>query len=224
MPSDPRSSSANASGVVVRLVPVPLEGKITVRFLGPCVGILTHGTKWKQAVACPGEQHCPATLHRSKTIWKGYAPAEVWEENPIRLWVPCVVEITEHLWEMMHEHTLRGSVWMLERVSEGRRTHIVQGVMVDQLDPRTLRSDVQVQTVVCRVWKSSHIFFGAKPLIPPRQTLTATIDTEPITASPLAEPKDIPGTPEWEAARETARALLKGQLKPSKNGNGKVPH
>jgi hypothetical protein len=146
--------SAQQAGVVVRLVAVPLVGSITVRFLGPCVGILTHG-KFKKAVACPGEEHCPATTHRSQTIWKGYSPVEVWEELPIRLWIPAVLEITEHLWESMHAVKLRGTVWVMNRVCEGKRDRIAEGLMVDKIDPATLRTDVLVEPVVCRVWRSS---------------------------------------------------------------------
>lgn len=223
VPEGRGTSAQGKPGVVVRLVSVPLDGSITVRCLGPCQGILTHG-KWRKAVACPGEESCPATTHRSTTIWKGYAPVEVWEEVPIKLWVPAVLEITEHLWEAMHERKLRGTVWVLNRVSDGRRDKICEGLMVDKLDPLTLRTDVLVEPVVCRVWRSAHIKFGALPLIKPRQTLLASVDTAPVTATPPVDPREVPGTPEWEEDRRRANELVKAALKPSKNGNGKARH
>jgi len=203
----------------VCLLSVPKEGTATVRLLGPASGILTHWAK-KRPLACPGANACPQMVHRLSTVWKGYAPAEVWCDAPKRHWQPVVLEITERLWEVLSGQALRGQVWQLGRVAGDRGRIEVTGRLLDLLDPRTLRTDVQVQPVVCRVYRTTEIAWDVRPVMPARQVLAPIADAPPPTAAAAVDPREIEGTPEWQADRAAAKAAIQAALKHGPNGNG----
>jgi hypothetical protein len=165
-------------------------------------------------------------IHRVKPVWKGYCPAECWQEQPYAAWWPCVLEVTERLWEKMEGITLRGTVWVIERVpGEGKRTEVT-GAMIDRCDTAKLRTDVDIKPVVYRVYRTMQIEFGVKPVMPPRQMLLPSSDAPPPTAAPPVDPRNIEGTPEWKADRAAAHAALQRALKnrgvsvPTGNGKG----
>lgn len=183
----PGGGSAPSLGQQVSLLSVPAEGSCTVRLLGPCRGILTHWSKIRP-IACAGLPLCPLVTHRLSTCWKGYAPAELWRESPHRDYWPCVLEITERLWELLHEHTLRGQVWELFRVLGDHRRVEVSGRLVDLVDPRGLRDDVRVEPVVCRVYRTTDIAWDVGPVMPPRQVLGPVVDAPPPDSVPRSRP------------------------------------
>jgi hypothetical protein len=196
------------NGRHVSLLSVPKEGRTTVRLLSAAMGILTHWVK-RRPLACSGIATCPQALHRCTVTWKGYAAAEQWVDAPHARWYPCVLEITERLWESMMAVQLRGSVWQLERVAGPSGRIEVAGQVVDLVDPRKLRTDVDVRSVVCRVYRTTEIAWGVLPLLPPRQMLEPSLDVAPPTAALPTDPKTIVGTPEWEADQDEVRKQLK---------------
>lgn len=208
----------------VELLSVPKQGTVTVRFLGPCVGILTHWPARRHngratpPIACGGPLACPNVVHRLSTCWKGYAPCEAWREEPMRRWFPFVLEITERLWELLHKETLRGQQWELFRVANERGNVEVSGRCLDLLDPRTLRTDVQIEPVVCRVYRTTQIEWGVQPVMPPRQFLKPSDGPPPPTAAPPMDPRKIVGSPEWEQDQAEAKAALKAALRTMKGG------
>jgi hypothetical protein len=217
--AEPRGGSAPTPAQQVSLLSVPKAGTATVRLLGHARGILTHWAK-KRPLACPGPVLCPSVVHRLSTVWKGYAPAELWREAPFRDWMPCVLEITERLWELMHGHALRGEVWELFRAAGDHGRVEVSGRLLDLLDPRGLRADVQVEPVVCRVYRTTEIAWDVGPVLPARQLLLPVTDAPPPTALPGVDPRTVVGTPEWETDQAIARAALKAALSKTGNGNG----
>jgi hypothetical protein len=204
-------------GAHVRLLSVPKEGSCTVRLLGPGQGILTHFTP-KRPYACPGADRCQVSIHRASTTWKAYAPAELWRDVPYRDWLPVVLEITERLWESMNATALRGQIWSLWRVGGDRKSQEVTGELLDIVEPQLLRTDVEVVPVVCRVYRTNEIQWGVRPFLPPRQVLTPAVDCPPPNAAKTVDPREIPGTPEYEADQIEARARLKAALAGKQNG------
>jgi len=101
----------NPSVRPVRVVSVPIEIPLVVRFLGPVMGLETH---WKSSrtIPCPGVDTCPPALHRLGTIWRGYSAAESWDDAA-HVWRPSVLEVTECLEETLRGRDLRGEVWAL---------------------------------------------------------------------------------------------------------------
>lgn len=207
------------------LLPVPKQGIITVRFLGPCAGILTHWEKSRRkgekgiGYACPGEQHCQPAIHRLSTCWKGYAPVDLWEESPHRRWHPWVLEITERLWDLLKTETLRGQMWKLFRVTNERGNVEVSGSLLELVEADELRTDIDIKPVVCRVFRTTLIAWGAKPVMPAAQIVGPSYGAPPPTASSPLAPHLIEGTPEYKAAKIEAMRHVREQLTRS-NGNG----
>jgi len=216
----PRMGTGNnpSQATPVRLHSVPEGEKSTVRPLGTALGILTHWTP-KRPYACPGARNCQATIHRGPTVWKGYAAAELWRDLPFRDWLPIVLEITERLWESMSATALRGQIWSLWRVGGDRKSKEVTGELLDIVEPKILRTDVEVAPVVCRVYRTSEIEWGVKPFLPARQLLAPISEQPPPNAAETVDPRSIPGTPEYEADQAATRELIRQSL--ARNGNGK---
>lgn len=99
-------------GGQVRILRVFPGDALTVRFLDGYSGFGTHfhGTR---SYACLGGGLCLPNVHRSGTIWKGWAPVECWHLNPQPCWVPWVLEITEALEETLFKRSLRGKFGVL---------------------------------------------------------------------------------------------------------------
>lgn len=53
-------------------------------------------------------------IKRQDLVWKGYVAAEAYEQRQ-NLWLPCVLEITEHMELDLRGEPLRGQVWSVTR-------------------------------------------------------------------------------------------------------------
>lgn len=173
-----REQSAPGELIPLEMVSVPQEGFHVLRFLDEYRGILTHWGK-KRALACPGEDNCPSTTHRGRTIWKGYCAAEYWRDRPYEDWAPCVFEVTERLAELMTGHVLRGEVWKVLRQVGRNQTKEVFGECVDEVNADRLRKPFSVEPVVCRVFGTRDIAFDVEPYLPPRQFFVASAGDRP---------------------------------------------
>lgn len=204
--------------VEVEMLSIPDEGQITVRFLSEARSILTHRVG-EDTLACPGEKYCPSATHRAKTLWKAYAAVERWRDVPFEDWIPEVLEITERLWERLAGRVLRGEVWTLKR-EVGRSGHKeCVGEHVDTINEEHLRSDVVLETTVCRVYRTDNILWDVDPFLPVRQILAPSHGERPRhLAPPAAKEKGISGA-EYKALKERLAAEGKGTLV-NATGNG----
>lgn len=204
MPKRRHPAIPPGANVPLRLESCPREGVIRVRFLGPWRGALIHKPKKDVQVACPGAADCPAAMHRSKTQWKGFAPAEWWREGQYQDWCPCVFEITQHLGELMHGAELRGTIWRIERRVGEFGANEVHGEMIGEVDGDSLRPPFTVLPTIVRVFGTVDIALDVPPNIPPRLILP------PIAGGPppdLVEPKKAKALGDL-----TMREMMKQQL------------
>jgi len=219
-----RGPFQNPTGVPVylELTSVPQEGSITVIFLANSIGVNIHWPR-RTPVPCPGHVHCKTDVHRSRTVWKGYAAVEIWRPKPHADWCPTVLEITERLDELLKGRDYRGEVWSLFRQS-GRQGHAeVTGHLLQTRASDSCRDPFRVEGVVQRIYRTPHIDFGAESPLPPRVFLAPSQMDPPPTTGTEHQSNDRPPT---EAEKQEFRrkiAEMNGQRRspqPSHSGNG----
>lgn len=166
-----------SASTAVQVVEVKPSVPITVRFLGPCQGLLTH---WHagRSHPCPGPGECPQAIHRARTVWRGYAPAEVWDESA-RLWRPGVQPITEALEEVLRGRTLRGEVWILARSQEGKKSGPLEGVYCERQQEECLSACFDILPVLLRFYHCSTLLLGVANPMPAKLTLEAAAGPAP---------------------------------------------
>jgi hypothetical protein len=155
----------------VQVVQIPANVPVTVRFLAGYQGLLTHwlnGRSWP----CAGPVDCPAAQHRARTLWRGYAPGETWDQTQ-RLWFPGVVPLTEALEEVLRGRELRGEVWLLTRHQEGKKQGTVEGMYCETQEEATVSQPFDIVPILLRFYHCSSLLLGvpnpmpAKVVIPP---------------------------------------------------------
>lgn len=210
------ADSAPGEKVQIQIVKVPTAGILTVRFLGPILGTLTHWVGY--SVACLGE-HCPPKAHNSRQIWKGYAAVE-WVKFATRaVWVPAVLEITENLYWQLGSDNPRGETWQLTRASVAQKRAECRGKFLQRVEPRTLRCDVEVEPAVFRLYRTRAVVFGAEPPFGDRQQLDARPVAQDLAAV-LQPARAEPERPATAEQKEEIRRLARGEPLPNGNGNG----
>jgi hypothetical protein len=189
--------------VAIRIESCPQEGKATVRFLGPYYGTFTHFQK-KGSVPCAGDAgECPASLHKNRKIWKGFAAAEFYRGGAYDDWCPCVWEVTESLNEVLDGISLRGTVWQISRVPGDCGKPEVSAILVATVDERSIRSAFDVLPAVSRIYGFLPMQWGVKSHIPPRLRLEPSKGEAPPNVAP-SQASGKKGT-EARSPEETAR-------------------
>lgn len=205
-----RPSVAPGENVPVELIATPDEGTLTLRWIGPIRGILTHWGK-SASLACPGRADCPSTIHRGKTFWKGYAAVEYYRGGQYRDWAPAVFEVTERLYDVLDGAILRGTIWVVKRqVGLGGQKEVT-GEQTGECNEECLRQPWSVEPVVCRIYRSTHILFDVEPLMPKRIVLPPSLGTDPF-AMPDAKAVQAGENPSSYAV--VRQQILDGQLDP----------
>jgi len=149
----------------VRILTIPDVGAVCVRFLGPIQGLLTHWIAGRPT-PCVGPKDCPAKVHGSLTVWKGYAPALCWD-HPTRKWIPTVAEVTESADESMCGHIRPGSTWILSRETPGDNRSKVLASFHEQYEG-LLPSAFDIRPVLERRYHLSGLDLGVPNPTPPR--------------------------------------------------------
>lgn len=188
----PRPAYEPGAAIELEMLAVPKEGSVTVRFLGEARSILTHRIK-DESFACPGEEHCPTANHRARTTWKAYAPVEAWRPAPHDDWMPAVLEITERLWGKLRGRPIKGEVWKLFRQTGRHGYREVCGSPQGLVLPERLRTDVTVEEVVKRVYRTTLIAWDVEEYLPAPPILEPSKDQPPQTdrvKNPKPRPKD----------------------------------
>lgn len=150
----------------VSVLRVPKVGAICVRFLGSYTGAILHYLK-DGSIPCDGDGACPATLHKTKSIWRGWAPVEQFERSTGKWW-PEVLEITEYLEEQLHGRALRGETWALGRYVQSKKKGKVWGQYLEQAEPEGLRPAFDILPILLRLFHVLSIRLGVSNPVPRR--------------------------------------------------------
>jgi hypothetical protein len=219
-PHPPSGGSREA----VSVLPVPKAGELSVLFLGPYQGLLTHwhsGRSWP----CPGLDECPAAIHRARCVWKGYAPVLAWDVLT-SIWRPRVLELTEVLEEKLRGRNLAGEVWLLYRVEAGRKSAPIEAVHLERRPSAELPAPFDVTAPLLRFYHVTNLTLGVPNPLPGKLLLEGISAPAPRLPVLPPSPADIPPTPEQLARlRELAghgrtRPLNKSNV-PEPGDNGK---
>jgi hypothetical protein len=186
----------------VRIKSVPLGDVLTVRFLGPIRPLPTHHVG-KRTVACEGEKSCPHAAHQIRPIWKWYGPVEWWVARP-QVWRPAILEVTEHLEEVLHGRELRGEIWGLTREGESSRKSACTGTYYQTLPEDQLSQPFDVEPILQRFFRVQKLLLDMPCPIPSRVFLSDVRGPAPEI------PEDIrPASRQSKAEdREKVKAVL----------------
>jgi hypothetical protein len=181
----------------VRIVSVPDDVPLTVLFLDGFQGLLTHfiGTRRRgRSVPCKGND-CETANHRTRKIWKGYAPVLVYQPLE-RFWLNHVLEITEALEEVLHDVQLRGQQWMLSRQQESKSNLPVTGLFCESWPLDQVPQAFNVEPVLKRFYHCDALKLGVPNPVPPRlilepqslraPTMPAVLATEELAQRPVS--------------------------------------
>lgn len=199
---------------LVEILSIKAYQNAVVRFLGDYRGTLIH---WdgKRSHHCVGQPECPRSLHEKRTLWKGYAPVELWDKAQ-ELWLPFVLELTENLEEQLRGQPLRGQCYLLIRAEKKDKTGAVGAVYCQTFEnvPRAF----PIEPVLLRCFRVETLCLDVPNTLPQR------VSASPSTGDAPQLPKTFQATepPVNEKAAETFRQRLDkkfGRKEPSRNGD-----
>ena len=208
----------------VSILPVPKAGKLAVLFLAPIQGLNTH---WHggRSFPCRGVDDCPAPIHKARSVWKGYAPVETWDQAA-GLWRPRVLEVTEVLEEQLRGRELRGEVWLLWRTDCGRRSSPIHAAYVETRSAQDHGRSFDISPPLLRFYHVPAILLGVPNPLPSKIMLPAVARPGPRiqeVAGPVQD--DRPTTEQMAKLREMARQLggrtRAANQSPTPDNNGK---
>jgi hypothetical protein len=191
----------------LRVLSVPHTHPITVRVLGPYVGLLTHFSPGK-TVACFGDGTCPPTTHRLRVIWKGYLACDQWLEDQ-GVYKPGVLEVTEGLEHYLRGRVIRGEVWNLSKPG-GRKNSPVVALFSERAPESELRPAFSVEEFLVAFYHSTELTLGVPNPIPPKLMLEALPGKAPKIMEHLQTetPQEAPRDPQlFKRLREQAESF-----------------
>ncbi len=128
------------------------------RLLGPWRGVWLH---WlgARSLPCTGRGDCPHCANANPAVnalrWKGYAPALRWDFIPggegKQGWIPCVLEITENVKDVLAGLELAGQVVELKR-PRGRPNARVEASLIDRPANAPLPPPFDVEPILMKLW------------------------------------------------------------------------
>jgi hypothetical protein len=190
--------------------PKPKEA-LVVAFLGQYGGLDTHYYQ-RRSVACLGDEDCNPSFHRSRRIWKGYAPVQRWDILT-SLWHQCVLEITEGVEHLLRGRDLRGEVWIFSREGQ-KRNGVVTAVYSEKMELGALSPSFDLLTVMRRFYHSMLIELDSPNMLPPKTYHTPARGPVPsCVAEATPEPIDPVAA---KAERERLQEYLREGMR--KNG------
>lgn len=187
-----------------QVVSVPKQGELIVCFLTPLDGVMTHYTR-EGTCPCPGEDRCPAAVHRIRPIYRGYAGV-VCHVPGTDQWAPEVLEVSEHLEEVLRGRFLPGEVWALSRKTGKRRARPCVGRYLETRPIDGVFDAWDFHPVVCRMYHTDDICWGALNPVAPRIVVQMRAAPPPAgLQQPATKPAETPPTTEqYRRVRELA--------------------
>lgn len=189
----------------VRLISPKLDQLVYCRFLGAYRGLITHWAR-KRTTVCPGASLCPPADHRLRSVWRGYAPVELWLPAAA-CWRAGVLELTESAEEKLRGRTLRGEVWAFLRTGATQEKSRVEADYCERLASDQLRSPFDVDPILKRFYRVLDLPRDTENPLPTKVRLADVAGPGPARAGTSAAPLD----PEQSApiARKEAAAAEK---------------
>ena len=195
----------------IRIESPRIHETLVVAFLGAYGGLQTHYWQ-RQTVACLGDDECPPAYHRSRLIWKGYAPVQVFVKSS-GLWMLAALEITEGAEHLLRGRDLVGEVWMFSRVGN-KKNGAVTGVFCERMPVLQLQPTFDLLTVLRRFYRAPRLELDAANTLVPRLYATPAAGYVPECVAAV-----IPAPVDDAAALEEKKKLqehLREEMK--KNG------
>lgn len=135
-------------------------------------GLFTHFLRGR-SLYCEGDECLPA-IHRTTRYWKGYFAGEVYSKKD-QLWLPVVLEITEHLELDLRHRFARGQVWDMSRLPESKKKREpVQGTLLETLDERAVPPAFSIVECLQHLYHRTDLDLNARNPLPDRVVVTAS--------------------------------------------------
>jgi hypothetical protein len=117
-------------------------------------------------------------LHKVAPQWKGYLSVETWHAAK-RLWLPTVLEVTEHCELDLRDHYQRGQVWEVSRAKEvTKKKQPVRATLLEQCDEKTFPQPHDLLPVLRTIYHHLQISLEHENPMPGR------VMVEPSTGAP----------------------------------------
>jgi hypothetical protein len=188
-----------ASSHTVQVVSVPERSPIVVLFLGGYRGLLVHWDRGRNHY-CPGAATCPPNRHKIRSVWKGYAPVDLWDVS-LSIFLPRVLEVTESLEHSLAGRDLAGEIWALRRGGV-RKNKEVEGQWTESRDPASIRPPFPIEPILQCLYHTSAIELGIPNPMPSRTVLEAYLGAPPAVVFPGPGDEEQPAKPTEEQLKK----------------------
>lgn len=199
----------------LRVTGIEPGGHQIARLLSPRYGGLFYHWNRGRSVYCTGND-CPAHVHKLPRCWKGYCAVELYRQNDA-MWVPTVLEVSEHL-ELDFRHVYkRGQIWQIWRDKPSKkRNEPVQGRLTEECDPDHVPPPFSIVECLLHLYHVEVIDLSAKNPLPDR-VIVKPSPAEQLPACLRQQHQEHEETAD-EMARK--RQMLRDHLR---NGFGRKP-
>lgn len=217
MPNDRLDGHVEASSSFrLRVMRVEEGESFHLRTLSKALqGFFTHYLR--PSVYCPGAE-CTCQHNKKQRLWKGYIAVEQWHLDS-KLWIPHILEITEHLELDFRGKYAAGQVWIVKRPQPlNKKKQPVTGVLVEVLKPGTYPPAFEILPTLKHVYHSSDVQLVHKNPLPDRTVVCPSTGAPP---KDIAESESVPFVPVTEEQRKKMRDFARGIFRPVEEGNGR---
>jgi hypothetical protein len=135
----------------LELFKLPDNLHVAVKFLANAVWLPTHYHPGG-SIYCFGAGKCLASAHRSRVIWKGYSPVQVWHPTTKR-WVSFVFEVTEELGRRFGRRSLRGEIWLIHRDGKKSEQAPIVGELSEELPAEVVSDAFSIEGVLYDLYR-----------------------------------------------------------------------
>lgn len=187
-PAKGNTMSEPANCVEVRVCGCKLNQVWFVRFLGNLRGMDTHYDGSRGSMPCLGAESCPVTKHRLRTIWKGYAAAQWWDQSR-QLWIPCVWEATEAFELQTRGFDLVGTVWQLSRLTGKSGGSPVMGKLLSR--GADVPEAFDIRPTLCRLYHTLEFPLDVPNRVPDKTVAPVSAGESPIQLAVPQEPERV---------------------------------
>lgn len=148
-------------------------------------GCFTHYVKERSQYCDP--QACRWGCPKAPQVWKGYAAADVYDDNA-KLWMPVCFELTEALELDFRGRWRRGQVWRVTRpVKKKKKQEARFAVFVEQHPECSLPQEFDFIPCLLNTFHIFAIDLAFKNPLPPRVLVEATAGPVPGQAAKVNE-------------------------------------
>lgn len=174
------------------------------------LGCLTHYVKGVGSVYCGPS--CTKPIHNLPHMWKGYAPADYWDDER-NLWIPCCFEITEGLEHYLRGKCQRGQVWEVKRFKpEGKKKKgPVSGRLLEERDPETCPEPFDLDETLFALYHSPVSLTKPNP-VPLKPELAVSDDAPPAKVVAQRLDNTPPTTTDDQRQRQRIEAIRIGLI------------